>query len=221
MAGVAEQWSGRIGNQVVLSGNSPGKPTIINNTCTGYICSVLDLSTINSDYSIGSKKTAIQILADLSNFSKGVTSKNSYLWSWSGKAFSSVSSGSFIVKGENDKLGVNVLYYQVNITNSKSDTVVPAVPSAVKAVSTGYNTIKVSWNTVSGATKYELYQSTSSTGTYTLLASTASASYTKTGLAAGKTYYYKVRVYRLVGSTKVYSAYSAIVSAKTTLSKSK
>ena len=54
---------------------------------------------------------------------------------------------------------------------------------------------------------------TSKTRPYTWLKETAAASFTNTGLATGKTYFYKVRAYRLVGSAKVYGSFLAIVSA--------
>jgi fibronectin type 3 domain-containing protein len=64
--------------------------------------------------------------------------------------------------------------------------------------------IKISWAAISGATGYEIYRSTSSTGTYALVNTTTATSFTNTGLTAGKYYYCKVRAYRLVGTTKVY-----------------
>ena len=53
--------------------------------------------------------------------------------------------------------------------------------------------IKVSWEAVEGATKYEVHRATSKDGTYKLLKTTTGTSYTNTGAEAGKTYYYKVR----------------------------
>ncbi|MBY0145064.1 fibronectin type III domain-containing protein [Neobacillus niacini] len=91
---------------------------------------------------------------------------------------------------------------------------IPLTPTSVKAASTSYNSLKTSWTAVSGATGYEVYQATSSTGTYSRIATTTSTSFTKTGLTTNQTYYIKVRAYRTVGSTKVYSNYSTVVSAK-------
>lgn len=94
-------------------------------------------------------------------------------------------------------------------------TPVPAAPSAAKAVRASASGITVSWGAVAGATQYEIYRCvTSYTGTYTLLTTTASLSYTNTGLTTGKTYWYKVMAYRLVGSTKVYGGFSAVVYAR-------
>jgi fibronectin type 3 domain-containing protein len=89
--------------------------------------------------------------------------------------------------------------------------VVPSTPTST-AVSAGYNSIKISWNSVSGRTAYQLYRATSEGGTYSLIKTTTSTSYTNTSLITGKTYYYKVRAYRLVGKTKVYGSYSAVKS---------
>ena len=87
-----------------------------------------------------------------------------------------------------------------------------AVPTGFSA-KTGARRIVVKWNSVSGATKYQLYRKSSSTGAYTKIADTASLSYTNTGLTPGKKYYYKVRAYRLDGSKKIYGSFSSVVSA--------
>jgi hypothetical protein len=74
--------------------------------------------------------------------------------------------------------------------------------------------VKVSWNLVLGVTKYEVYRATTSGGMFSLITTTSSLNWTNTGLTTGKTYWYKVRAYKLVESTKVYSSYSAVVYAK-------
>ncbi|WP_052342628.1 immunoglobulin-like domain-containing protein [Bacillus sp. EB01] len=91
---------------------------------------------------------------------------------------------------------------------------VPSVPGFVKAASASYNSIKISWGAVSGATGYDVYRAASSTGKYTYVGTTKYASFTNTGLATNSPYYYKVRAYRLVGTVKVYSGYSSTVTAK-------
>jgi uncharacterized repeat protein (TIGR02543 family) len=90
----------------------------------------------------------------------------------------------------------------------------PSIPTLGKAVSSSYNSINVSWAAVTGASGYEIYRATSSTGTYSLVTTTAATSYNNTALAAGNTYYYKVRAYRLVGTTKVYGNFTTVLSAK-------
>lgn len=95
---------------------------------------------------------------------------------------------------------------------------IPAIPTSVKAVSSAYNSSNISWIKVSGASGYEVYKSLSSTGTYIIVSATSAVSFSNTGLTTGITYFYKVRAYTIVGKTKVYSNYSAAVSAKALLS---
>ncbi len=84
-----------------------------------------------------------------------------------------------------------------------------APPNLITKLNT-YNKITVSWGSVSYASGYELYRATSPTGTFALLKSTTGLSFVHGPLVAGTTYYYKVRAYALVGSTKVYSAFSDV-----------
>lgn len=94
---------------------------------------------------------------------------------------------------------------------------VPSAPAPVKAAPVTSDSIKVTWGAVAGATKYEIFRSASASGTFALLAETTALSYVNTGVSIGTTYYYRVRAYRLVGSVKVYGAYSS-ASAKASVS---
>lgn len=85
----------------------------------------------------------------------------------------------------------------------------------VKASAASSSAIKVSWNKTAGAKGYQIYRATSKSGSYSKVKTTSAASYTNTGLAASKTYYYKVRSYRKVGKSTKYSSFSSVVSAKT------
>lgn len=92
-------------------------------------------------------------------------------------------------------------------------------PSAtsIQASSSSYTSVKVSWKKVDGAKGYAIYRSTSQNGTYKRIGTAASGktvSYTDKKLTTGRTYYYKVRAYCLLGETKVFSAYSNISGAK-------
>jgi len=92
----------------------------------------------------------------------------------------------------------------------------PAPSAAVaKAAPVSYNGIKLTWSAVAGVTRYEVYRSASKSSGYRRVWITTTRSYSNTGLATGRTYYYKVRAYRLVSGKKVYGPYSTVVSAKT------
>ena len=63
----------------------------------------------------------------------------------------------------------------------------PKPPTQLAAASSGYNSINISWGTVTGASKYAVYRATSSTGTYSLISSTTKAGYNNTGLTTNNT----------------------------------
>lgn len=73
-------------------------------------------------------------------------------------------------------------------------------------------TIKISWSKISGAKGYEVYRSNSKKGTYSKISTTNNLSYTNSKLSKKKTYYYKVRAYKVVNNKKVYSSFSSIKS---------
>lgn len=84
----------------------------------------------------------------------------------------------------------------------------------LKAASHSYNKNKLSWDAVSGAGGYEVYRATSKTGKFQKVAAIAAekTSYINTGLTCGKTYWYKLRAYKIKSGKKVYSKYSDVKS---------
>lgn len=90
------------------------------------------------------------------------------------------------------------------------------VPTELKAASASYSTIKLTWNAISGAGGYGIYRSTSAAGPYILITytNTSANSYLSYSLQTGTTYYYKIRAYRTIGTTRVYSALSVIKYAR-------
>ncbi|MGH4139875.1 InlB B-repeat-containing protein [Clostridium sp.] len=82
----------------------------------------------------------------------------------------------------------------------------PIIGLPINVLATRINSkgIKISWSAVAGANAYEIYRATTSTGTYSLLTKTVHLDYTNSNLITGKTYYYKIRAYRIVGKTIVY-----------------
>gem|GEM_PF-2270442 len=110
-----------------------------------------------------------------------------------------------------DKITANTTLY------AKWIVVIKAGPTGLTASSTGYSSINIKWNTVTGASGYVIYRSTSSSGNYTLISSTTKANYNNTGLTTGSIYYYKVKSYRMSGKVKTYSSFSTTISSKSIL----
>ena len=70
-------------------------------------------------------------------------------------------------------------------------------PTITSITSTNATSAKISWSSVSGATKYYIYRASSiSSGSYSLVSTTTSTSYTNSGLTSGSTYYYRVAAYK-------------------------
>jgi len=120
----------------------------------------------------------------------------------------------FTLNGINSGM-TNLVFVDMSNTKIYSRSIIVGVPTPVITVaSLGYNSLKATWASISSATGYEVSYSTSQNGTYTVLPLTTSVSAWIPSLLTNTTYYVRVRAYRLVGTVKVYSANSAIVSGK-------
>ncbi len=111
-------------------------------------------------------------------------------------------------------------YYKVRAANSSGSGAYSAVvsartragaPSGIKVTAPNTSSIKLTWTAVTAATKYVVYRSTTSTGTYTKVGEATTTVYTNTGLSANKVYYYKVSTVNAGGE----GSKSAAVSART------
>jgi spore germination protein YaaH len=95
-------------------------------------------------------------------------------------------------------------------TTTAADTTAPSTPINLKAVA-GSRRATVSWTAStdsggSGVAGYDVYRSTSSTGTFTKVASVTSTSYLNTGLTKNRTYWYYVRGRDKAGNVSAPSA---------------
>ena len=107
------------------------------------------------------------------------------------------------------KVGTKTYYSSYsNVKNGK--TKLSATKLTGKA---GKKQATLTWKKVSGANGYELVRATSKTGKFKKVTSTTKTSYKNKSLSK-KTYYYKVRAYRMVSGKKVYSTYSSVVKVK-------
>ena len=84
---------------------------------------------------------------------------------------------------------------------------------AVKA-SGAKKSVAVSWGKVAGAEKYQMSVSRNKAGTW-ICYSGGKLKHTKGSLKSGKTYYVKVRAYRVQNGKRVYSKWSAVKTVKT------
>ena len=105
--------------------------------------------------------------------------------------------------GESD--ASNVVSGQTKVTPQK-----PSAPVVRIGHSAASGKPMLKWNTVTGATSYNIYRAESAAGTYTRINTTTATSYTNTGAKEGVTYYYKVTAVNGVGE----SAYSNVVSGQ-------
>lgn len=115
--------------------------------------------------------------------------------------------GTVTFKGKNNCVG----------TVRKLFTIVPKKVSGVKAESVSYNSVKISWNKISGVTGYEIFRATSENGTYksvVRLKGYSTTTYTDNTLTAGLTYYYKVRAIKYADEKYCNGFYSTAVSVR-------
>lgn len=107
--------------------------------------------------------------------------------------------------------------YNIKINNSVENLTVPETPVITYVYSNVQTSAKVSWNKVSEADGYELYRATkmnASEGEWKLVKTVKdkdTVQYTNKGLEKGKTYYYKLRAYKInADETLKYSEYSNV-----------
>jgi len=86
-----------------------------------------------------------------------------------------------------------------------------SAPTHFNAIAEGSSEIYLDWDSVSDATSYYIYRATSSFGTYTIVDTVTTTSYTDDNLSDDTTYYYKVKAVNSSGT----SDYSSTVQATT------
>ncbi|WP_455538462.1 GH25 family lysozyme [Terrisporobacter sp.] len=109
---------------------------------------------------------------------------------------------------------VNSKTYNSDFSSSLLATTKPLTPSVTLTIPSTKSIKLTLSNTSSRTTGYKIYMSTSKNGTYSYIGYTNSKTFTKTKLTKNKTYYFKVRAYRTVNNSNVYSSYSSIKSIK-------
>lgn len=88
----------------------------------------------------------------------------------------------------------------------------PSAPSGLSAYwdgPTSYPYVVLSWSSVSNATSYLVYRSTSANGSYSKIGDSNYSSYSDNNVSIGKTYYYKVKASNSAGQSD-YSNYISV-----------
>lgn len=103
------------------------------------------------------------------------------------------------MKNQNQICSYSVCAYTINqkqivyATRSAQETIVPT-PVLTSAVSTGYNSVKITWNAVPGAKCYKLYYKVQNAKSWkTVKSDITGTSYVHSGLTTGTAYSYTVR----------------------------
>ncbi len=113
-----------------------------------------------------------------------------------------------------------VPYYTSNGTRytslaSRTASIYALKKIATPTVTASSGKVKVKWVNINGESGYQISRSTSKTGTNIVSTySTTSGNYKNVSATAGKTYYYKVRAYKVVNGTKVFGPWSSVRSFK-------
>jgi fibronectin type 3 domain-containing protein len=114
-------------------------------------------------------------------------------------------------------------YYKIQAVNNttqseystavamKTQTSVLAAPANLRVSSVNGAKVSLEWNSVTNATSYNVYRSSSSSGTYTKMLTVSATSYTDSSLSNNTTYYYKVKAV----NNSSESDYSSVATATT------
>lgn len=103
------------------------------------------------------------------------------------------------------------------VTTSFTVRVSPKKVSGLKVKKKSSLSIKISWKRDKKATGYQVMMKTGKKGKYKLIKTVKknkTVTYTKKKLKKGKTYYVKVRAYKVIGGKKVYGTYSKVKKIK-------
>ena len=108
-----------------------------------------------------------------------------------------IGTGTITVTGKGDYTGTKTLSF----------TIIPSNVGGFKAAATSASAVKLSWNKVSGAQGYIVYQYNTSTKKWVRIAKTGNVNtYTVKSLKAGTTYKYAIKAYKTVSGKDYTSA---------------
>ncbi len=118
-----------------------------------------------------------------------------------------------VVAYSNDASGTEFAY-------SSTVTACTKIPNTTLNISTvKYNCVKLKWTKVSGATGYQLQRYKSGSWVAVSKPSASTTSYTITDLTASTKYKFRLRAYKKVGDTTIYSTYQTLTATTSELVK--
>lgn len=204
----------------ISSSKNHGVSIIDNATVSSLSSNTIKKSSSNGIYiEAGSKITNLKSNSVSSNSNNGISSYGN-ISNISSNTFSSNAFGMYFGVGAtasvyNNTYKSNKKGTSYSAGKSKSYKFSNLSTPSVK-LSQKSKTATVKWKKVSDATSYQIYRSTSKSGTYSKIATVSSKtlSYKNKKLKKGKTYYYKVRAIRKINSITAYSSYSSVKSIK-------
>ena len=94
------------------------------------------------------------------------------------------------------------------------------VPGSIMLISSGRTSIEIMWGFSSGAEGFCIYRSDSENGKYeqvAIMPGTSLLKYTDTNLKEGKTYYYKVCAYMVIGGKRLEGSFTDVFVATTSI----
>lgn len=196
--------------------NIPFKTTVSIKKITGIKQSYNSISSLKLNWNKDSKVSGYYVYRSTSKNGpyKKIATKSGY----NNNTFtdSNLSSGKTYYYKVRAYKKINSKYYYGNYSDIYTASTQCSKPT-ITVTSPKTKTTKVSWKKVNGASGYQIYRAVSKNGIYSLnktITNASTLSYTNTGLIKGKTYYYKVRAYKLINGIKVFSDYSLVKSIK-------
>lgn len=130
-----------------------------------------------------------------------------YAWAWDTKT---AANGSHMLTTKAYDAAGNVgtsAIVDVTVSNV-ADVTPPTAPGNLTASAPGKRKISLSWTASTdnvGVTGYQIWRSSSPTGTFTQIATTTATTYTNSGLTSGSTWYYQVKATDAAGNVSAAS----------------
>ncbi len=103
--------------------------------------------------------------------------------------------GTFFPSWTDRRSGGKEEIWTAAVTESGGTCTTPPAPTGLTAAASGPNGINLSWSAVAGATQYRILRSTTSGGPYTQIGTSATTSFSDTGLLCNTAYFYVVRAF--------------------------